>query len=1162
MADGWGPSPDEMKGWGPAVGTVEPPKEDEPPPGWGAAPDEKKMPGVFEALGQGVKSGWEQAGQSIDVLGGEKKPEPIKEDSEAAKPFDMRDLTSPIERGLPKVMHGLGASWPIIAGGIAGGGAGSAVAPGAGTLIGGATGAGLGAALQNVGPHFAAELKKTPDDPDGAWDRALTHTGISGAGGAAGWAAFPLKVAQGPLKNLAFQVMGIQPGVAVAEKAGHNIADDKPLDEDLGQAYVQGLVGTVVPMAGHAALSGAARAAGAALPRRASELTAPDPTHPAVDPNATVPTPPRVRPEIDDPTRAPPPTPEELLRGSSFQVDPGANPSRWGSVPFAKAFGKAVDNFRDTFAPETHSELSLKSEGFMREYFSKRQADRDGIVYAHDKLHNYFERMPEADRIGFLKAFTKETNVPMPRELQGIERYFRDLMRMTYALDKDAGSKMGFIENYLPRYWEDPGRAQQFFNERVQSLGPKWFQKKRTLDLIQDGIDAGLKLKKTNPMDIVTDRLISSADMRHRVKLLKDLEALGAAARIEEPQGRQARYTLGEEAARNGWHQVNDPVGNKYAIHPDVAPMWKNAIEAPSLWNNTGAPGTIFRRWMDFKNFSVPIMLGASLFHPLHVAHIHLTDGLVRGWTQLKGGHPLQAMNSVARGIYQMAPFGRYAGKGEAIRTREGWRTPDWLRTPEQKSLVKLLNEGGMASQLSEELRMKGKREFKDALARGQYGRAMLWWMPQKAIHGLQSMIFEKWIPTLKVASYLDSARELAQRRPDIFDDPVKRRAALSAIAKSVDNRYGEMFYSNLFWKKTLKETGIASFLSLGWNLGFVREFGGGLIEPAMRKVLEQNPTREAINAAKNKTSYALIYMTNAMILNAIISKGMSGENPEGMDYFLPRIGGTNPDGSPRRMTNMFYSREIPMAKKHIEEHGGGLTGTVAGIGAMIGNKLMVRPALEMISNRDYYGFNVSDPEDPLYKRAVSTFKHILSTNFNPIAVTGARRDLEISGKWDSKDPVGSYLRNIGEPETIRSFLGFGPAPAYASKSAVQNKLVKLYSHYVSPSERPLADRENMEARREARNALLMAKQKNDAEAINIAAQKLAELGVKAGNIRKVSPEGPDLYMYQRLPHSVQARFLKELEKEDFVKFWKSSSKKTKADPEVQKLAEKYFYGG
>lgn len=1156
MADGWGPSPDEMKGWGAAApAEVEP----EPPPaGWGASPEEK-MPGAFEALGQGIKSGWHGTSQSIDVLSGEKKPEPIKDTSPAAQPFDMRDLTSPIERGLPKVMHGLGHSWPTLAGGILGGGAGAATPIPGGALIGGAGGAGLGAALQTVGPHFAAELKKTPDDPDGAWDRALVHTGISGTGSAAGWAAFPLKIAQGPLKNLAFQIMGIQPGVSVAEKAAHNVADEKPVTEDLGQAYVQGVVGTAVPAAGHAALAGTARTAGRAL--RASEII-PEERPPAMAGDLTAPGSPRERPAIEDPTRAPPPTPEELLRGSSFQIDQGANPSRWGSVPFAKQVSKATDWFKDTFVPESKSELALKSEGFMREYFSKRQADRDAIIYAHDKLHNYFEKMPEADRIAFMKAYTRETNVPMPRELQPVADYFKKLLRMTWSLDKDAGSKMGFIENYLPRYWEDPGKAQAFFNERVKSLGPKWFQKKRTLDLIQDGIDAGLKLRKTNPMDIVVDRLVASADMRHRVQLLKYLEDLGAATRIEEPQGRRSRYSLAEEAVRSGWHPVTDPVGNRYAIHPDVVPMWKNTIEAPSLWNDLGAKGSIFRRWMDFKNLSVPIMLGASLFHPLHVAHIHLTDGLVRGWTQLKGGHPGQAMHSVARGFYQMLPFGRYVGKGEALKAREAWLTPEWLRSPEQKGVVKLLTEGGMTTQLSQELKMKGKREFKDALAHGEYGKAFLWWMPQKAVHALQSQIFEKWIPTLKVASYIDGARELAQRRPDIFQDPVKRRAALGAIAKSVDNRYGEMFYSNLFWKKTLKETGIASFLSLGWNLGFVREFGGGAIEPFMRKVLEQNPTREAVNAAKNKTAYALIYMTNAMILNAIISKGMTGENPEGMDYFLPRIGGLNPDGSPRRITNMFYSREVPMLKKHIEEHGGGLTGTVAGIGSMIGNKLMIRPALELIGNKDYYGFNVRDPEDPLYKQAVDVFKHIMSTHFNPIAVTGAKRDLQISGKWDSNDPVGSYLRNITEPEVLRGLAGFGPAPAYASKSQVQNKLAMLYNHYVSPNERPLADRENMEKRREARNELLMAKQKNDPEAINNAAQKLAELGVKAGNIRKVQPGDSDLYMYQRLPQSVQSRFLKELDKEDFVRFWKKSAKKTKADPEIQELAKKYFYGG
>src|SRR5207342_2359701 len=103
--------------------------------------------------------------------------------------------------------------------------------------------------------------------------------------------------------------------------------------------------------------------------------------------------------------------------------------------------------------------------------------------------------------------------------------------------------------------------------------------------------------------------------------------------------------------------------------------------------------------------------------------------------------------------------------------------------------------------------------------------------------HQIQKPLFEQWIPHLKTAAYLNDVRALAQRRPDLYNDPVNRGIALRAIAKSIDNRFGEMFYGGLFWNRYAKDASIGSFLSLGWNLGFAREFGGAAIEAVSRPV-------------------------------------------------------------------------------------------------------------------------------------------------------------------------------------------------------------------------------------------------------------------------------------------------------------------------------------
>jgi hypothetical protein len=174
-----------------------------------------------------------------------------------------------------------------------------------------------------------------------------------------------------------------------------------------------------------------------------------------------------------------------------------------------------------------------------------------------------------------------------------------------------------------------------------------------------------------------------------------------------------------------------------------------------------------------------------------------------------------------------------------------------------------------------------------------------------------------------------------------------------------------------------VKDAGIASFLSLGWNLGFAREFLGGAMEAVTRpagdvgratviQALTPSPQRQTIRDNIKKLAFVFTYLLTAAGLMGMMSYLLSGKKPEGMDWIFPLVGGENPDGSPRRITNMTYLREIPMLIKHVQEHGGNI---LAGAGEMLWTKLMFEPIKEIVQNRDYYGFNIRDENAPLYKQ-------------------------------------------------------------------------------------------------------------------------------------------------------------------------------------------------
>lgn len=1165
---------------GETVGTVEPEYPGLRPV---AGADQPKMPGIVGALTRGVRQSVIEAPESAKAFRGE-RPDIAPETSPAAQGLQWSDITSPFSRLLPKVAYGLGKGAPTLAAGIAGGVTGGLAAGPPGALVGGAAGAGLGAAFQAMGPYFQDELNKSPGDPDAAYDRAIERASTSGAFSALGWAAFPLRIAQGPLKQLAFQALGVQPAVSVAEQATQSAIEGKPITaEDLGRAYGTGAAFTAIPMAGHAALGSLARG-------RPPEIRPPEPVQTVGDLRRAIadnenklsgaqllienkatfdPLPDPVKQDIlgqrdtftqqiTEMKKQLAATPDKSDMTPAYREItmkapiPGAgpDPTMWNSLPFGHQVKNAIYGWQKLFQPERVSDLALKAFGEFRYWAAQSAHRRDSILAAQDRLHNIFERIPYEHRIEFIRGSEKEAGVVITSEFKPYYDEFRQLMDMVKVADRSVGAKYGYLEDYFPREFVQPDKVSQWIPAKYpgQGMGSPGFQKKRTYEFLQDALNDGFVLKTSNPADLITNRLLGSAGVQEKVRLIQRLNQMGAAARLRNPGEVSA-------AASAGWHMIKDPVGDQWAIHPDLKPLWDNVIADKGLWDNPNAAGNAFRKWMGFKNFYVPIKLTASLFHPLHVSHINLVDAMTRGWTQLtEARDPLGAMNTVLKGVYgQIANAVPYLPT-EAKAAREAWLTPEWKQTPEQKQIVRLMTEGGFSPQLSEQLRMAHSRQFRDALANQEWHKAagpMIW----EGLRKTQGLIFEHWIPSLKTAAYLDEARALFERRPDLIDNEVQRKAALSTIAKSVDNRYGEMFYRGLFWNKALKDAGIGSFLSLGWNLGFLREFGGGALEPFMRSAMA-TPTEQTIRMAKSKTAFAFIYMANAMALNAAMTKMMSGENPEDMDYFLPRIGGVNPDGSPRRVSNMFYTREIPMLQKHIEEK----QSVIGGVKSMLWNKLMFEPFHEMLTNRDYYGYNIMDESVPAYQQAFQMGKFILSDQFNPITIAGGKRALQATGKWNNEAPwYQNYKQLFTEPEGQMALAGFGPAPSYAAKTETLNRLNYLFARYVSPVERPQRERQIMEERSDARNALALAQRSGDSAAAQDAARRLLQLGVSAASQRKVKPGTQDIYMYQRLPYTIQMDFLKGLTRDEFRRYYPKSNKNTKSDRDIMDLYQRYF---
>src|SRR5262249_58404459 len=56
-----------------------------------------------------------------------------------------------------------------------------------------------------------------------------------------------------------------------------------------------------------------------------------------------------------------------------------------------------------------------------------------------------------------------------------------------------------------------------------------------------------------------------------------------------------------------------------------------------------------------------------------------------------------------------------------------------------------------------------------------------------------------------------------------------EKLAMARKIVDSADNRLGEMIQDNIFWRKGLKQSAMLAMLSYSWNMGGIREIGGGI---------------------------------------------------------------------------------------------------------------------------------------------------------------------------------------------------------------------------------------------------------------------------------------------------------------------------------------------
>jgi len=276
------------------------------------------------------------------------------------------------------------------------------------------------------------------------------------------------------------------------------------------------------------------------------------------------------------------------------------------------------------------------------------------------------------------------------------------------------------------------------------------------------------------------------------------------------------------------------------------------------------------------------------------------------------------------------------------------------------------------------------------------------------AIELAASPILRWLVPRQKMGTFMLLAEhEMNRARIEgLTDEQLHER--LTVVWDSIDNREGQLVYDNLFWPKTLRDSMMLGVRAVGWNVGNLREFVGGFADFATTKARMERGDLWL----SHKTTYIIAATVQFAMMGAIIMYYLTGKPPEELkDYFFPKTGRSNPDGSPERLSLPTYAKDwYAYATRPWQT---------------VKNKLhpLWRMITEFATNRDFYGTQVRNLDDPMVKQ------------------------LEDTAQWFAKQYLPFSVRNYmkmqqaGEATSLSAVVsatGIQSAPGYISKSPAQ----------------------------------------------------------------------------------------------------------------------------
>lgn len=456
--------------------------------------------------------------------------------------------------------------------------------------------------------------------------------------------------------------------------------------------------------------------------------------------------------------------------------------------------------------------------------------------------------------------------------------------------------------------------------------------------------------------------------------------------------------------------------GHWYA--PEPAAVVLNNHLTPGLRSRSG----LFRAALGVNNVMNQAQLGMSAFHLMNTSIDAITSQYALAIQQATQGRPVRCCQSLLK--TPIAPLANIIQGGQLI--------TEWYKPGSGGDEIARIMEGltmaGGRVKMDRAFQTTYKRQFMGAMRQGNILGGVLR-LPLAAIETAAWPIMEFAVPRMKMAVFMQLARsELERMGPNARREDVRSR--LADAWDVVDDRLGEVVYDNLFWNRYAKDMAMITARSVGWNWGTWRVILGGALDLGLQTArgaagvgrrLAGRGAKVADNSREGLTfqaSYLIGFTTMTAALGAVAHMLMTGEQPETQeDYFFPRTGELDDNGKPRRIT-------LPTYMKDVFHLWSDPIGTVA-------NKAspLLDLTTDMLSNRDFFGTEIRNTDEPAVQQLLDLAKHVGSQGFTPFGITGLMR---------------ARAQGLPLQEQLLPFVGFVPPARKSISSPTERFLLSV----------------------------------------------------------------------------------------------------------------------